>query len=210
MLWEVFGPDRAGEATCPAMIIASCNSWRWSTIENTVPVGQREVIWSSAQNLTAITDNNARLLIIIAQYTAVPHWHHAHSLMMDALEKHRLNAKDTSACIKKNFHVVNTHTQKKIPLHRHRSFWHDLLWLVSASGSRWPSSATLVIQCPEPLPPLLLLQLHLTALLWSPLHQRYNCLHCFGYRYIQYGGYIDSWSLLHLGCKCYLHLWINE
>lgn len=104
-----------------------------------------------------------------------------------------------------SFHDVNT---LRNCLHRHQSSWHDLLWLVSAGGSRWPSSATLVIQCPEPLHPPLLLQLRLSALLCSALHQR--CSSSFGYRYIQHCGSMDGWLLLHLGCKFYLHLGRNK
>lgn len=110
------------------------------------PVGRREVIWSSAQNLTAITDTDTQLLIT----TTLPRWTPT-LRTSDGCTGKAQTPWITHKCMhRSNFHDING---RKSSLRRHQSSWLDLLWLVSASGSRWPSWATLVIQCPEPLPP---------------------------------------------------------
>lgn len=111
-------------------------------IKNTVPVGQTEVIWSSAQNLTAITDNNAQLVIITRQYTQL----HPHALM-DALQTY-----STTHAHKKHtdFHDVNTlknlltqasELLTRPPLARFSK--RIQVAFISHTGH----------QCPEPLPP---------------------------------------------------------
>lgn len=119
----------------------------WLTIrrdQKHCPSGSEGGDTDSAQNLTAITDNwtTPKLLIITDRHTLTP-------------------TLQTDGCTTGLLHKTHAHKTNYIPyvnilkmcLHRHRSSSRDLPWLVSASGSRWPSSATLVIQCPEPLPP---------------------------------------------------------
>lgn len=92
----------AGEYTWTVGIIPSGHSKWWGVMKSTIPVGHREVIWSSAQNLTAITFNNARSFLVIAREThkratLIP----KHYGLMDALEHRHMHTKTST------FTVVN-------------------------------------------------------------------------------------------------------
>lgn len=175
-------------------------------MKSIVPVGQKEVIRSRAQNLTAITDNNSPVShhhqAIPSRPTPTP------PLKTDEPEANTLTTQDTSTCTQIHQPPECKHTESLLtqaselltrpPLARFSKRIQVAFISHTGHSVSWATA------------PPLLLQLHLTALLWSPLHQCCSYRHYSGYRYIQHCGYIDSWFLLLLGCKCYQHLWTNK